>query len=225
MARKPRFDTFAKDLQLATAGIAPENINRELAKYAKSALADAIASREASSIYTRYVNVRGGAMVKDAPEEQVEAPGPILYIFSYWEPILQFARDALIRSSPALTNAYINSQVLMIGAQVVPWNAQIAADEEVRIVATVPYARKIEVGHMRMSVPDGVFERVGRKIRSQYGLVVDARFEMVHLPGGYVLKGRFSRGYKPFARTKLKRDTQAGQMVTYPSILLRMKDR
>lgn len=222
MARE-RFQTFAKDLQLATASIAPENINRELAKYAKSALADAIASREASSIYKRFVSTGPGAMVEGAPEEAVEAPGPIVYVFSYWEPILAFSYAELAKASPRKSGRYIDSQVTMVGGQILTPGAQIAADEEVVIVATQPYSRKIEVGHMKMSVPDGVFQRVRRKIQSQFGLVVDVRFQMIHIPGGYTLKGRFRKGYKEFARKRLEKDTQAGAIMTYPAIVMNMK--
>lgn len=215
---KERFTTFAKDLQLATAGLAPEAINRELARFAKSSLADAIASREASSLYTRYVSTKSGVS-ETAPEEQVEAPGPILYVFSYWEPVLAFARAALIKASPRKDGDYIDSQVVMVGGQIVPWDAQIAADEEVTIVATVPYARKIESGFMQMSVPDAVFQGVRKKLQSQFGRAFEFKFRMIPLPGGYTLRGRFRRGYKEFARTKLQRDTASGAQMTYPAII------
>jgi hypothetical protein len=42
------------------------------------------------------------------------------------------------------------------------------------------------------------------------------------LPGGYVLKGHFRRGIDQFARTKLRKDTQAGSQMTYPALVLSM---
>ena len=40
---------------------------------------------------------------------------------------------------------------------------------------------------------------------------------------GMGLKGRFRRGYRQFARTKLRKDTQAGAQMTYPALVLNMK--
>lgn len=218
MARSPRFSTFERDLQMATAGMAPEAINRELAAFAKRALADAIASGEASPIYTQYINGREGA-----PIDSVIAPGPALFVFSYWQPIIKFALDYLEKRSPKKSGDYIKSHVVMVGSQVMRPDAEFAAGEEISIVATVPYSRKIEAGHMRMSVPSGVFQDARKAVQSQFGRVIDVRFRMVLIPGGYTLKGVFRRGYKPFARKKLKADTQAGARLTYPALVMNMK--
>ncbi len=217
MARD-RFETFARDIQLATAGIAPEAINRELAKFAKDELAKAIAGGEASSIYTRYVNG-----VEGASEDSVETPGPIVYDFSYWQPILAFTLAELEKRSPRKTGAYLAGHAVMIGSQVVRPDAEIAAGEEVTVVATVPYARKIETGFQKVSTGDAVFQDVRKKVMRQFGKAVDVRFRMVMIPGGYILKGRFRRGYKQFARTKLRGDTIAGARMTYPALVMNMK--
>jgi len=213
-----RFETFARDLQLATADLAPNVIGRELAKLARSSLADAIAAGEASTIYTKYVNGRDGA-----EEESVVLPGPIVYDFSYWQPIIAFTLAELEKRSPRKSGDYIASHVVMVGSQVLRPDAEIAAGEEVSFVATVPYARKIESGFQRVSTGDAVFQDVRRRVQAQFGRVVDVRFRMVLIANGYVLKGRFRRGYKPFARRKIRRDTEAGARMTYPAIIMRMK--
>lgn len=213
-----RFETFARDLKLATADMAPEAISRELARFARSSLADVIAAGEASTIYTKYVNGREGAN-----EETVVPPGPIVYDFSYWQPILAFTLAELEKRSPRKSGDYIASHVVMVGSQVLRPDAEIAAGEEVSVVATVPYARKIESGFQRVSTGDAVFQDVRRKVQSQFGRAVDVRFRMILISNGYILKGRFRRGYKPFARRKIQRDTQAGSRMTYPAITMRMK--
>lgn len=213
-----RFETFARDLQLATADLAPEAISRELARFARSSLADVIAAGEASTIYTKYVNGREGA-----EEETVVAPGPIVYDFSYWQPILAFTLAELEKRSPRKTGAYIASHVVMVGSQVLRPDAEIAAGEEVSVVTTVPYARKIESGFQRVSTGEAVFQDVRRKVQSQFGRAVDVKFRMVYIPNGYILKGRFRRGRKEFSRRKLQRDTQAGARMTYPAIVMNMK--
>lgn len=214
-----RFETFAKDLQLATADLQPEAINRELAKFAKDELAKAIDGGEASSIYTRYVGGREGA-----PEESVQVPEAIVYDFSYWQPIIAFALEALRKRSPVLTGRYQSTHVVMIGSQVVAPDVEIAADEEVMLVNTQPYARVLEVGNVRVKAPgDAIYQATRQVVQRQFGKAVDIRFRMVTIPGGYRLKGRFRRGYKPFARRKMRADTAAGAIMTYPALVMNMR--
>lgn len=214
---RSKFQMTERDVKLATAGISPENIARELARFAVDERQKAIISGEASPTYDTYVNGRKGA-----DESTVVPPGPILYEFSYWEPIIQFALAELNKRSPVKTGRYQGSHVVMIGSQVVSPSTQISSDEEVIIVNTQPYSRKIEVGHMRMSVQDGVYEDIRKKVQSQFGRAVKVRVKQILLPNGYVLKGRFTRGYKKFARTKLKKDTEAGARMTYPALIMTM---
>lgn len=217
-----KFQTFAKDIQMATAGLAPEAVSAELARFAVKERDGFIKRGEASPTFETYVNG-----VQGAAEASVKAPGPILYVFSYWEPILAFAKEALARRSPRLTGAYVDSQVVMVGGQVLQPGAPIAADEEVMLIPTVPYARKIEMGHMEMSVPRFVVYDAATAVARRFGgakgpLKVDMR--MVHIPNGYILKGVFRRGIRPHSRRGLKRDTQAGARMTYPAIVMWMKE-
>lgn len=216
MAR--RIVMTARDVQLATASIAPENIAKELARFARSSLRDVIAANEASPIYDTYVNGRIGA-----DEDSVVPPGPILYEFSYWEPIIKFALAYLAKRSPVKTGRYQSSHIVMLGSQVISPDTQISAGEEVTIVDTQPYARKIEVGHMLMSVPDGVYQDARREVGRQFSGQVKVDFRMVSLPNGYILKGRFSKGRKTYARKGLQKDTVAGQRMTYPALIMNMR--
>lgn len=217
MARS-RFELTDRDIQLATESISPGNIAKELARFARDEVQKAILSGEASPIYDKFVNGRAGI-----EEEQVVPPGPILYVFSYWQPIIDFALQELSKRSPVLTGRYQRSHLVMIGSQVVSPDTQISSDEEVTIVNTQPYARKIEVGHMRMSVEDGVYKDIGARVQRQFGASIKVRVRQVLIPNGYILKGRFTRGWKEKARTKLQRDTIAGARMTYPAMILSMR--
>src|SRR4051794_12782640 len=95
------FQTFARDLQLATAGLEPAAIAAQLARFARSELAGAIQRGEASRIYAKFVNGRAGA-----PEESVIPPGPILYVFSQWGPVLEYALKYLEGRSPKKSGKY-----------------------------------------------------------------------------------------------------------------------
>lgn len=213
-----RISTFAKDLQLATAGIAPENIARELAAFAKSELSKSIQDGEGSERYERYVNGNLGAA-----EETVVPPGPILYVFHWWREVVEFALQSLVERSPDKSGRYKQSWFVMTPGGRLKDFDNIPINSEVILCNDQPYSRKIDVGHMRMSVPPGVVEDARKMVLSKFGNLVTARRTMIPLPGGYVLKGRFRRGYRQFARTKLRKDTQAGAQMTYPALVLSMK--
>ena len=214
----PRISTFAKDLQLATAGIAPENIGKELAAFARSELANAIQEGEGSERYERYVNGRLGAQ-----EETVVPPGPILYVLHWWREIVEFALQTAVERSPEKSGDYKKSWFIMTPGGGVKSFDDIPINSTVVLTNNRPYARKIDVGHMRMTVPPGIVEDVRRAVMARFGNFVIAKRTMIPLPGGYVLKGHFRRGYRPFARTKLRPDTMAGAQMTYPALVLSMK--
>lgn len=228
MAKAAKFQTFDKDLQLAIAGIMPDQIRPELARFARKSVAEVIANKQASSSYEKYVSGRRGA-----EEETVSDPLVIYYEFSYWQEIVAFALDFLNRRSPTGPGrrsegdfgigAYRSSHRVMLGSQFVAPDVDIAPDEEVTIVNTQPYSRKVEVGFMRMSVERGIYQDARRAVVGKFGQAVNVRFQMITIPGGYVLKGRFRRGYRQYARTGLKKDTMAGAPMTYPAIIMSMR--
>jgi hypothetical protein len=213
-----RLQTFARDIQLATAGISPQNISAELAKFSRQELANVIQSGEGSPQYDIYVNGNFGAS-----ETSVVAPGPILYIFSWWDDIATFALQYLIDRSPESSGRYKNSWFIMVGGQVIADPKKIPPTSSVILTNDQPYHRKIDVGHMKMSVPPGVVEDARKAVMSIWGNLITAKRTLIQLPGGYVLKGHFTKGIRPHARTKLRPDTQAGAPMTYPALLLEMR--
>jgi hypothetical protein len=213
-----RISTFAKDLQLATAGISSGAVAPALAAFARRELAAAIQSGEGSERYNKFVNGREGVA-----EETVIAPGPIVYLFSWWREILEFALQSLVERSPDKSGRYKRSWFVMTSG------GRVKSFDDIPIGATVtlsndqPYSRKIDVGHMQMSVPPGVIEDVRKMVMGKFGNMVTAKRTMIPLPGGYVLKGHFRRGYRQFARKKLRRDTQAGSQMLYPALVLSIR--
>ena len=101
--------------------------------------------------------------------------------------------------------------------------SEIPIGATVMIVNTQPYARKIEVGHMHMSVEAGVADDAVLIVRRRFGNVAEIRKTMTTIPGGYILKGVFTKGIRKFARTKLRRDTQAGAEMTYPALTISLR--
>jgi hypothetical protein len=93
MAR-PQFLTRELTLGLR-ADIGPQAMAAELARFSKEALVDYLRSEPLPPGYTTFVNGR-----RDAPEEQVRPPGPIVYVFNWWPQILSFAMAYLRGRSP-----------------------------------------------------------------------------------------------------------------------------
>lgn len=214
-----RLQSLQKDLQLAVADIAPEKIAAQLAAFARSELRNAIADGEGSPIYDKFINGREGA-----EEESVVPPGPILYVFSWWDDIVKYALQYLVERSPEKSGRYKSSWQVMVNGQVVADPKTIPIQSVVTIINTQPYSRKIDVGHMQMSVPPFVVEDARTKVMSIFGNIITAKRIMISIPGGYVLKGRFRRGIRKHARRKLRADTQAGAPMTYPALQMQMRN-
>lgn len=206
---------FSRDLQIATAGMTPQSVAPALAAFARSELAAAIANGAASKIYDRYVNGRPGA-----PEESVIVPGPIEYNFQVWPEIVEFTLQALVDRSPEKAGRYKRSWFVMAAGGRVKKISDIPNGADVTFCNDQPYSRKIDVGHMRMSVPPGIVEDVRKMVLARFGNMISARRTMMPLPNGYILKGHFARGAGRFARQKLRRDTAAGSQMLYPALVL-----
>jgi hypothetical protein len=204
-------------LVMATAGMTHDAIGKELARFARASLAEVIDRGEGSPIYDKFVNGREGAQ-----EESVVPPGPIVYLFNWWRDIVEFGLETLRNRSPVKSGRYKDSWFCMVNEQHTTDFDVIPAQAKVILTNNQPYSRKIEVGFMEMSVPPGVVEDARKVVMRRFGNLIKVRASMIHLPNGYVLKGVFQRGIRPNSRKKLRRDTQAGALMTYPSLELTM---
>lgn len=218
-----RIQTFDRDLRLATADIAPAAIAKELAAFARASLSEAIANGEGSPVYDKYVNGRFGAA-----EESVVAPGPIVYDFIWWGEILPWVIQFLVERSPDKSGRYKRSWVVLADGAPITSARDIGLNATVWVTNTQPYSRKIDVGFMEMSVQPGLIEDARRRVMATWGNAITARGTMVQLPSGpapapYRLKGVFKRGIRPQSRTKLRSDTRAGAMMTYPTLELKVR--
>lgn len=214
-----RISTFAKDLQLATAGIEPGEINKALANFARASLAEAIREGQGSPNHDRYVNGQFGA-----DENTVQTPGPIFYVFHWWTEIVEFAVTTLINRSPVKTGRYRRSWHVLVNGNRVEDYAKIPIGADVILVNDQPYSRKIDVGFMKMSVPPAVVEDARKIVMSRFGNLITSKRTMIRIKNPYILKGVFRRGIRPNARTKLRKDTEAGAEMTYPAMILQMRE-
>jgi hypothetical protein len=228
-----KFETFDRDLRLAIADVEPDRINTALAKFAREELERVIQRGEGSPSYRRYVN-----RIEGAPETAVRAPGPILYEFVWWKPVILFALAELQKRSPRKSGRFASSFIVISGGRMLTDFDDIPADAEIIVTNFQPYIRKVEAGLLGVS-RRRVFDGTKRMINSRYGEIVIAETRFLNIATGvhpsipYILKGgsplrSASRSSRSSAfragRSFLapRKDTAAGQALTYPSVVLNL---
>lgn len=236
-----RVQALEQNLQLVLSNVSGPAAAQRLADFAREKLLDAISSGQGSSSFTRYVNGREGAS-----EESVKLPGPILYKFSWLDEVAEFALEFLRARSPlgpAERGHYRDSHQAMVGGRVVASSddpgsirsVEIPAGAEIVIVSDKPYARKIEVGAMRMRVPPRVYEDARQSVLRHYRQIVRVDLRFVTRSDGYTLKGGAPkraakqnmmssafRGGRAFLSTR--KGTEAGAAMTYPALILNLRN-
>ncbi|MCA0032761.1 hypothetical protein [Mesorhizobium sp. B263B2A] len=155
-------------------------------KIAKREHGKIMATAPRPTSFKRVVDGRLGA-----PEEAVKPNGVIVYFYPRLEEVAQFAMETLYDLSPVLSGRYRNAHTLFVSGVAVP-NLKNYKGGEITISNPEPYARKIEVGAMKMRVPPHVYERAVKIVRARFGNVAKIGFTYRGLTstGGSVLTGR-----------------------------------
>ncbi|UDF29386.1 UNVERIFIED_ORG: hypothetical protein LHK14_18010 [Roseateles sp. XES5] len=211
------FESFEQEIQMATIGISPEAINRALANFARSELRKAQAVG-ASRTYQLFVNGRPASS-----EDEVMAPGPIVYQFSLWGEIINFAIAELQRRSPVRTGRFRNSFIVLVDGQLVQATRDVPAMSEIIITNFQPYIRKAEAGLLgtkRFAIFDGTKRALARKFgnegRRDAGYLFETKWlniaAGVHPEIPYILKHSQGR----------RKDRQAGMPISYPAVVMSM---
>lgn len=216
----PSAAAVARSIRLwRDSSLGPEALSANLARFAREARDDLIARGDAAPSYTTIVDGRAGAV-----EESVRPEGAIVYRFSALGLAASFALTFCIARSPVRSGRYADAWFIAVNGH--RWDGELASippGSEVIVTNPEPYARKIDAGHMRMRVPPGIIEDAKQAVGRKYPSVI-AKRQMVTIPqalgGGYILAGRFRRGHRQFARTKLRSDTVRGAQMTYPALVM-----
>lgn len=202
-----RPQAFARELEVATRGLQPAAISKLLAQTARKALADAQSAGEFPPGYGRVVNGRVGVA-----EEQVVPPGPIIYQADWLGPVAEYALAFAEARSPVLSGRFKKSWFAMVnGASVADFSA-IPQDAELIVTNDQPYSRKIEVGHMRMSVPPGILQDTRQAVMRRFGNIISAQVRFISLAGAYTLR-----------RSAGRKDRKAGRALQYPALVVTMR--
>src|SRR4029077_1061871 len=94
---------------------------------------------------------------------------PIVYNYRYLLDLIRFALDELRRQSPVISGKYKDSHTVYLNDQPIGDNIPktINAGDRIYIANPVPYARRLEIGHIKgggraflIQVPNRIYYRV-----------------------------------------------------------------
>lgn len=114
----------------------------------------------------------------------------ITFRFFSMDPIAQFALQTLRDLSPVGSagdphpGLYRASHILFLNGHDVPDAKDWKPGDQLEISNPEPYARKIEVGEMKISVDSHVYERAAQLVRQKYGNIVKVEFKFMPLRFG-----------------------------------------
>lgn len=203
------FSGFEGQLNAILTDVRPENIDKQLAAFAKQTVAQLISSGQASREYDLYVNNRPATT-----EDVVKAPGPILYVFSNWRAVIEEALMALKSRVPQKSGRYAASFLVVVGGRVVTSYDAIPASAQVIILNSRPYTRKMETGGNKTGARH--FENAKSAVNRRFAGAFMATTTFLKASGGlhpdipYILRGSSSR----------RKDSKAGMPLTYPALIL-----
>ncbi len=203
---------FEEVIRLSLEQFSPEEAKRQHIAIARAGLAEYLATTGAPPDIS--IETDGH---KASNEESVKPFGVIVYRFTYMQEIVAYALSAARELSPVDTGKFKGSWFAMVdNAETQP--GAIPPGATVTITNDQPYLRKIHQGSKGFEryVPPGIVEKVRQLVLRRYKQNVDAYVEFVTLQGGYILKGG-----RPGARHR--KDTAAGQELTYPAIRIQPK--
>lgn len=215
------FDNSASSagLDRLVQSLSPAVQRQKLAVFAKEQLKEL---QQAGSVpvgknaHRTFVNAREGVA-----EEQVQLPGPIVYVFNWLDPVVKFALAYLENRAPVASGAYKRAFVYLINGVRVPMGKPIPADAEVTILNVRPYARKIDVGAMKMTVPPHLFNDAYNAVRKEFRGMIKITVTHVSLSNGYVLKRSTRRRHHTgHVGVRSDRGARGGEQITYPALVI-----
>ncbi|GBR07492.1 hypothetical protein [Gluconobacter frateurii] len=190
--------------------LSPAAQSAYLARVAINARDTAVRRGDAPPHWTTNVDGRQGA-----PESSVRPDGFILYKFNVMGLAAKAALQLCKERSPVRSGRYRDSWVVVVEGK--PWTddvADVPEGKEVMIVNPQPYARKIDTGAMKMSVPPGIVEAVRQSIQRKFPTVNAAR-AFVTVPSGLLDNAPYI-----LRRNGRAKDRTAGKAITYPALIL-----
>lgn len=192
--------------------LSPSALSANLAATAIRTRADLVRRGDAPPAWTTYVDGRKGAA-----EASVRPDGAIVYRFNVLGLAAAFALSFVKARSPVASGRFRSAWAVVVDGKPYAGDLNdIPATASIMIVNPMPYARKVEVGAMSMTVPPGIVEGARLAVRRQYPtLAIDSIY--ANIPSGlfrgapWILKN---------AAKSRRKDRRAGQPITYPALLI-----
>lgn len=188
MAVTTRIEPLGRELSiLIDETMSPRAQSKAFADFARVELREAqeINGRALGEVPRHKTFVDGRA---EAPLETVKPDGGrIVFEFEILFDVLRFIAFTLVEKSPVKTGRYRSShQLFADGVQVLTQGELFPAAREYVFLNPLPYARKIEAGKMKMSVPGSshVYEQTAQIARRRFGNIAQIRFTYRALAGG-----------------------------------------
>lgn len=133
--------------------------------------------------------------VEGAPEEAVRLGGVIVYDYPRMDLVVAHARQVLFERSPfgrPEGGHYRDRHRLTLNGVEVADVSGFRPGDEIAIVNTSPYARKIEMGTMKMRLPgtDHVYAQAQQIVRRTYGSLADIRFRFIGRAPALVIRAK-----------------------------------
>ncbi len=162
--------------------------------------------------YRQVVDGREGASL-----ETVRPDGTILFAWQYLAEIVDDTYNALVNRSPRDKGQYVAGLITLLDGVEAPLSTVSADTREIRIVASVPYARRLEIGRRRgggafvLQVAPHIVEETAIVARKLFGTLASVTFGYSDLTGAYAL------------RTSSSHRRHRGRLVTdvrYPTITI-----
>jgi hypothetical protein len=211
--------------------LGPTAVSAHLASEARRLRDEAIRSGQASQVYRTFVDGSEGRS-EDAVRRVIQ------YRFSRMVQAVGYAIGYAMARSPRDSGEYQRAWLAVVNGK--RWSGQaedIPAGSTVIVVNPVPYARKVDVGGMRMSVPPQIVEATRQAVQRAYPGILAERDFVTLAPGlypgaPYTLKKHGVASGLSFHKTKgffqkhapelsRRKDRAAGQALTYPALILR----
>jgi hypothetical protein len=170
--------------------------------------------------------------VRDAPLSAIHPDSVIVLLWNYLPEVATRTYEALVQRSPRLTGRYIEGLLVFIDGQPSELSAITNDTRQVQIVASVPYARRLEVGKDLEGQPwvkqvaPHIVEETAIVAKRKFGDLASVTYSYVDLSNAWVLSqqgmiprhfesGRWRHGHTPRTRRGVV-ETQ----VRYPAILI-----
>ncbi len=229
MAIKTRIDPIAQTIKLLVANtISPDAQKRAVASFAQGAIdeADATNRRVLGRVPPRTITVDGreGAALTDVKPDG----GSIIVEYELIADVLVWIGDTLRARSPVQSGAFRDGWTLLADGTEVGITDDVPPADEYTFVNTVPYARKIEVGLTEsgrafvIQVPNRIAERTVKDAASKFGNMAKISNTFIALDNAYTLKNDAVSRARAGRRRRIT--ARAGSEVTYPAIIVSLKD-